>query len=220
MNLILLNNFYKKQICKNIVFKLYKNKCQKCGEIIDSEGDVSHVFPQSEKERFKEIFPNLDVHNLINLVPMHRRCNRSSGNSFIDNELLITNTLNYTEAIVSRRLKKIMSKPYIAATDKRNENIKDYLFNIINFNRKYKRWTVLKEDEALDIDFCEKYNLDYEDHPIFNIEEHLKITIRKYSIADLMIKSPKTFHINTFKHYENLQLLIKTRDLIKIYRDL
>jgi len=214
----LLNSFYQKSICREVVLRLYKNKCQKCGLVISGEWDISHVFPRSKGSEFSMMMGGgLNVDNLINLVPMHQKCNRENGDGVIDNPLLLFNSLNYTQKIVERRLNKIMKTPILEAANKEHQEIIDYLYSVINFNYSFGTWISFSDDEYLSHDFCDTNNLEYEEHPIFNIERIFNINISKSNADDLIINCPKTVKLSNVTNNESAVFFIKKKLIINLY---
>jgi len=219
VNIETLNNFYKKKICREIVLKLYKSKCQKCGEYIHNDWDVSHVFPRSKGDEFSKLVGmKINVDNLINLVPMHQRCNRSNGNRIIDNPMLLFNSLNYTQKIVEGRLHKVMKEPIIIAKYQKYQEITDYLYMAINFNYSFGKWITFADDEELGIDFCRDNNLEYEEHPIYNIERLLGCSVKKKSIEDMIIDCPKTVKLSNLTKNNHALFFVKKKTIIELYR--
>lgn len=106
------NGFYKIPGMREIVYNLYKGECQCCGKNISliSDMDVGHRFPQSHADIFSQYFPELDIHNLLNLQPEHSSCNRGKRNNYILNPNLLQSSMDYSARIIIARLPKIFSQ--------------------------------------------------------------------------------------------------------------
>lgn len=104
------NGFYKRPEARQVIYELFRGQCAASGDAINLEtADVGHIVPQSEAAYFEELFPGLDVHNLINLHLLHSSANRRVSNHFPRNPLFLHNAISYNIGLIRRRLPKIES---------------------------------------------------------------------------------------------------------------
>ena len=106
------NGFYKTAAARQVIYDLYKGKCVATGRKIDlADADIGHIIPQSDPAYFEEMFPGLDVHNIINLQLLHASENRKVGNTYIKNPLFLAPAFAYTARIVRSRYHKVAQNP-------------------------------------------------------------------------------------------------------------
>lgn len=107
-NLLQYNGFYKTNEAREVVFNLYKGKCNSCNtEITSNVYDIGHIVPQEHAIFFENMFPGLDVHNLLNLQLQHEHCNRKLGCFFVAEPLFLHSVFSYVARLIEQRLPKI-----------------------------------------------------------------------------------------------------------------
>lgn len=160
------------------------------------------------------MYPDLNIDNLLNLTIMHEKCNRIRSNAIADSPLLLHNALVYAQ----KKIERLVIDGQIA--DFRDIKVYNNNLNIENQKieailnwlneapfklSRFKRWSIILEDES----FKKRYDESFEDYyplgPADIIEEMQLLSIlpkkpflKKIKIEDLLINCPKTFNINDF----------------------
>lgn len=188
-----LNGYYSRPECRDIVYRLYKGKCQgRCQrEIALHESDVGHIIPQTKPELLASIFPGIDIHNLINLQLLCQKCNRSVSNVIIEDPLFLNNALGYSMRVVEARLHKVVSKKpaVFGDTDLRKllEGETEELFTV-TFDESFPGRVVHQGFARYDVtDIFEQYETKSRNLPIFDGSVSLRIFLTSIIATSYML---------------------------------
>lgn len=71
-----LNGFYSRPESRQVVYELYRGKCQRCQRAVEANGfHAAHTVPRSQAALFGRLYPGIDVDNLLNLTLTCEPCN-------------------------------------------------------------------------------------------------------------------------------------------------
>ena len=70
-------NFYRRPECREVVYRLYRKVCQGCRDDLTGRNDYvsGHIIARRHAKQFEDLFPGLDVDNLLNLHLLCQSCN-------------------------------------------------------------------------------------------------------------------------------------------------
>ena len=110
-NLKKYNGFYKKSICRSVIYQLDKGVCNGCGSPIkfDSSYHVGHIIPRSESDQFKKYYPELDVDNVLNLHALCSNCNLKANSFQTYSAFMLNQMFNENLRKIKQKLDKIIS---------------------------------------------------------------------------------------------------------------
>lgn len=117
--LVHLNRFYKRPDIRRIVYDLYKGVCQATGKpVLFEQAHVGHIVPKAKASLFEELYPGLDVDNLVNLHLIGSTQNLKTSDYFVVSPLAIHNAISYSARLISQRLDKVIKvkKGYLASS--------------------------------------------------------------------------------------------------------
>lgn len=105
------NGFYKRENCRDVLYKMYKGVCMGCGTSLkmDSNYHVGHIIPRSKPEEFSELFQKLDVDNIINLNPLCSECNLGVSDNF-STYAIINKMFSYNYKKIKNNISLIFEK--------------------------------------------------------------------------------------------------------------
>lgn len=110
------NGFYQRQDVRKVVAELYRNKCAITGDDIGFEdGEVGHIVPRARPKIFSDLYPGLDIDNVVNLHWIKKSLNRRNSAAVNPSPLAVASQIAYACEIIDGRLnaieKRLMSPP-------------------------------------------------------------------------------------------------------------
>lgn len=103
------NGFYTRGDVRSVLHDIFGGKCSASGDQFDlADCDIDHIVPRSEAEFFAELFPGLDVDNVINLTLLDASLNRKLSNSFPKTDLAVYYAISYNMRVLEPHIKRLL----------------------------------------------------------------------------------------------------------------
>jgi 5-methylcytosine-specific restriction endonuclease McrA len=210
-DLISYNSFYQKKECRNMILKLNKNKCQGCNTPLqlNKEYHVGHIVPKKDKTIFKQMFPELDVDNILNLHALCSTCNLKANDAQHYSYFMLNQLFNENLKIIQKRLHKIENDESMMITKLQTFLKKNTHIDL--FNKKAQK---IKNNDILDTIYSLKANKG--NFIILNKDNQLLNKYLVFKMVDNVIIENKSAYIDDL-------FIIKTKkemesDSLYIYR--
>lgn len=103
------NRFYRRQDCRQFVYRLYHRTCQGCRADLSQRDDYvsGHIIAQRHAELFEQLFPGLDVDNLLNLHLLCQPCNVRQSAYHFDSPFFLNQVFKESARAIQLRYTKV-----------------------------------------------------------------------------------------------------------------
>jgi hypothetical protein len=110
-------NFYGRPDCREVVYRLYRKVCQGCRDNLADRDDyvTGHIIARRHRKQFEELFPGLEVDNLLNLHLLCQRCNVKQSAYHFESAFFLNQVFKESARAIDLRYSTVIEELQICA---------------------------------------------------------------------------------------------------------